>query len=164
MRHEEVEPDRSCSSSEPRLQPHWYVAIFITILIGLSLGSVFFLGSVSSEDFHGIFVLAMAISFILTYGIRQRIERGRSDVCGGASIVLGILVVAGAVNAPFLPLVLIGLGTEIGWSQAFRVIVIGYALIIAFVIALTTILAWLNNKGPVEVLKDALQRIGMRRD
>ena len=140
---------------EQRLRLRWYVAISFAISLCCGL----LLQPIVSEEYLGFLTLGMG--FVLTYGIHQRIERGQSDVRGGASIVLGIVVTLSVANAPFVPLYAFWMATDMGWVGALREILVFYALVVAFVIVLTTTLSWTTNRGPIEVLMDALRRIGV---
>ncbi len=52
-------------------------------------------------------------------------------------------------------------GIESGWGNAILQLVGLYAVVTAFVIALTMILSLTTNMSPTEVIKDALSEIGI---
>lgn len=141
-----------------RLKIGWYIVIFfaVSFVVGLLLRPI---REAVPEGILGF--LVFGLGFTLTYGIYHRIERGRTDFRGGALMVLGLVTFGLGASIAFVPFYVVLAGIEIGWTEAIKTLVGGYAFVIVLVIVLTTLLSWLSNKSPLEVIKEAFERLSL---
>jgi hypothetical protein len=99
----------------------------------------------------------MACSFVCTYLVYTKIERGKADFSGGIRYLVGFIVLCLGVGTFSIPFMFIsGEGTLLGTLSELMV-VYGLGAIVVFV--LLTLLSWLNDSSPWKELQKCMNLI-----